>query len=114
MPHTRSKSYTIKGSPSHTRGNYFYLRKKQEQTIDEENPEIARRILKARASIDLEKSKSEFWESRKVVHRLEKYPIARRMEQYSDKKIHLGLSCATPEKDKKLSRTVQRQKSSRI
>lgn len=96
MSHPRCTSYHIEGSPSNTRGNYFYLRKKQEQTIDEQNPEIARRILKARASIDLEKSKSEFWQSRKVVHRLEKYPIAKRMEEYSEKKIHLGLSCATP------------------
>lgn len=73
----------FKNSAAVTKGHYFYIRKKMEETIDDENPEIAKRIVKARGSIDLNKSNRDFWESRQVLKRLERFPIAKRMEEYS-------------------------------
>ena len=62
-------------------------------SIERENPEIARRIIRVRGSLDLGKNETSFEKSRREVRRLEKYPLVRRMMEYSSKKLGEEGSC---------------------
>ena len=63
-----------------TKGHHFYIRRKKEFNLDIENPEIAHRIINAQSSIDMNKSEIDFVKSRKIVRRLERYPVIKRLE----------------------------------
>ena len=55
--------------------------------IDEENPEIAKRILKRTANFNHEKDLEQFRKTRKISQRLQKFEIVKRMSNIRAKTV---------------------------
>ena len=59
----------------------------------------------------MNKSEVQFSHNRKIVKRLEKYPVIKRLEEYSEKRMAtLGIDSLTPDKSRVQNIVVRRQK----
>ena len=70
----------------HSKASNFYNRKKNLELIESSNPAIARKIIKARGTVEQVNNNLEYSKYRDAVHRLERFSSFQRMASFSQRK----------------------------
>lgn len=64
----------------------FYHRKRLQSKIEEENTELAGRLIKRQSELSASKCSNDYEKMRSIMLRLEKFPVVERLSSFSHKR----------------------------